>query len=134
MEIKPYWVGIAGLAVLVLFVFIIRVPNAQRRHPWLGPGVREHFANPSVFTMFEMDGCPHCVKAKPQFASMGPTMTIGGSTVEMRTVKSDSPLCAEYGVEGFPSFFLDHAGKRTRYQGERTKNGFVEFLQRELSA
>lgn len=130
MEIKPYWVVIAGLIVLVLFVFSVRMPR-MRRNAWLG---QENFATPAVFTMFEMEGCPHCVKAKPQFASMGPTMTIGETTVEMRTVKSDSPLCEEYEVEGFPTFFLDHAGKRTRYQGERSKSGFVEFLQRELSA
>ena len=146
---KPYWVLIAGLVFLLIFVIIIRMPTSGRRprgrpswrptwnpSTWLGPGgtQREHFANPAVFTMFEMPGCGHCIKAKPHFSSMGPTMTIGGKTVEMRNVKSDSPLCAEYGVEGFPSFFLDHAGKRTRYQGERSKDGFVAFLERELSA
>jgi len=153
MDSKPYWFIIAGLVLLLVFVLIIRMPyswSRPSRRPswkpswrpswnpatWLGPGGtrREHFANPATFTMFEMPGCGHCIKAKPQFASLGSTMTIGGTTVEMRNVQSDSPLVEEYGVTGFPTFFLDYAGKRTQYQGERSKSGFVEFLEKELSA
>jgi len=168
MEVKPYWILVAGLVVLLLFVIMIRLPRHRRlgpggtQHrrssPWLGPGgterhhllgsffgsntyarISEGFASVgggATFTMFGVDWCPHCVKAKPLFESLGPTTTIGGQSVTCRYVNPESDKAAAKGfeIEGYPTFYLEKAGKKIKYGGPRTAEGFHAFLESELSA
>lgn len=176
MEIKPYWVLVAGLVVLLLFVIILIMPGSRwSRHEWhqrgyrpgpspsplvpssnwFGPGGTRHllgfdatptlsegFASSSsnssdtTFTMFAMPWCGHCKKASPIFKAMGPTVTIDGKVVNLRHVDCEAePAAASgYDIEGYPAFFLDHNGKRTKYNGGRDPASFHSFLQQHLSA
>jgi protein disulfide-isomerase A1 len=109
-----------------------------------GPGGTRHllgyegFANGSdtTFTMFSMPWCGHCKKATPLFKSLGPTVTIDGKTVALRHVdlEQEPNAAAGYEIEGYPTFYLDHAGVRSKFDGPRTPDGFLEFLTQKLSA
>jgi len=146
MALKPYWVLVAGFVLLLIFVVMIRMPS-HRRHamptPWLGPGGTHHrfsmfegFASPPVFTMFGVDWCPHCVKAKPLFESLGPTVTIGGHAVTLRYVNPEQQkdVAKDYVIEGYPTFYFENGNTKVKYSGPRTAEGFHEFLQKQLSS
>ena len=143
---KSYWFMVAGFVLVLIFVLLIRVPGGHhRRHHWfgpgghrhlLGPGGQEHFASSPTFTMFGVDWCPHCVKAKPLFESIGPTTTIDGHVVNLRYVnpESDKATAAGFEIDGYPTFYLEKDGQKIKYAGPRTKQGFLEFLRKELAA
>lgn len=160
MEIKPYWVFVAGFIILLLFVMLI-VSMGPRPHwhnrdyrpghyepyswNWFGPGgtrrlftVNEGFsgANDATFSMFSMPWCGHCKVASPIFKSMGPTVTIGGKDVALRHVdcEAEPAATAGYDIQGYPTFYLDYAGKRTKYEGARDASSFQAFLEKHLSA
>lgn len=158
MEIKPYWVFVAGFVMLLLFVIVLRMPSRHHRHatgykptsPWLGPGGTRHllgsmfegfegFSAPrqgAVFTMFGVDWCPHCVKAKPLFESLGPTVTIGGHEVTLRYINPEEQkdMAKDYVIEGYPTFYFENGNTKVKYSGPRTVAGFQEFLQTQLSS
>ena len=153
MVIKPYWVLVAGFVVILLFVLVIRMPRRGRHAtgyrprstPWLGPGGTRHLlgsffegfaSSGATFTMFGVDWCPHCVKAKPLFESLGPTVTIDGQAVALRYVnpETDKQSAQGYELEGYPTFYFEKGAKKIKYAGPRTADGFREFLQKELAA
>jgi thiol-disulfide isomerase/thioredoxin len=86
--------------------------------------------------MFGVDWCPHCVSAKPEFESLGSTVTIGGHAVQLRVVnpEKDKAAAEGYDIQGFPTFYLDANGSRMKYQGPRTAAGFRAFLEKQLAA
>jgi len=154
MEIKSYWVFVAGFVLLFMFVLLI-VTSRRNRHThkhatgylpkpmqshWLGPGgtrrLWEGFASNPTFTMFGVDWCPHCVKAKPLFESLGPTVTIDGHVVNLQYVnpEQDKAAAQGYTIEGYPTFYLEKDGQKTKYGGPRTADGFRAFLKKELSS
>jgi thioredoxin-related protein len=84
-----------------------------------------------TFMMYGVDWCPHCVSAKPEFASLGPTKTIGGVKVACVLVNPEKePEKVKGKVDGFPTFHLyDAQGKLVQeYSGPRKTASFEEFL------
>ena len=93
----------------------------------------EGFQNGDGFTfvMYGVDWCPHCVKAKPEFAALGSTKTIGGAQVACVVVNPEKePEKVKGKVEGYPTFHLyDAQGSFVKeYNGPRTTAGFEAFL------
>ena len=86
--------------------------------------------------MFGVDWCPHCVKAKPLFESLGSTVTIDGQNVELRYVnpETDKAAAAGYQIDGYPTFYFEKDGRKVKYAGPRTAAGFQDFLKSELSS
>jgi thiol-disulfide isomerase/thioredoxin len=147
-DIKPFWFFIAGLALLYIFALIV-MPRRGRHggwHPYPGPapypqqhllgpgGTRqqfyEGFASPAAtFTMFGVDWCPHCKTAKPVVESLKASMT--NADVEVRVVNPEKePQAAEgFAIDGYPTFYLEKAGQKTKYSGPRTVEGMKAFLQ-----
>ena len=84
-----------------------------------------------TFVMYGVDWCPHCVKAKPEFAALGSTKTIGGAQVACVVVNPEKePEKVKGKVEGYPTFHLyDAQGSFVKeYNGPRTTAGFEAFL------
>ncbi len=84
-----------------------------------------------TFVMYGVDWCPHCVKAKPEFAALGSTKTIGGAQVACVAVNPEKePEKVKGKVEGYPTFHLyDAQGSLVKeYNGPRTTAGFEAFL------
>jgi thiol-disulfide isomerase/thioredoxin len=83
------------------------------------------------FIMYGVDWCPHCVSAKPEFAALGSTKTIGGAKVACTIVNPEKePEKVKQKVEGYPTIHLyDAQGKLVKeYSGPRTTAGFEAFL------
>lgn len=97
------------------------------------------YSSPSVsrasFTMFGVDWCPHCVSTKPKFEELGSRQTIGKCEVEFKYVNPEKDIAAAQGyeIEGYPTFYLEKAGKKIKYTGSRDSVGIISFLQKELS-
>jgi thiol-disulfide isomerase/thioredoxin len=88
-------------------------------------------SNGYTFVMYGVDWCPHCVKAKPEFAALGTTKTIGGAQVALMDVNPEKePEKVKGKVEGYPTFHLyDAQGSLLKeYGGPRTTAGFEAFL------
>ena len=94
---------------------------------------RENFQDgPYKFLMFSVDWCPHCVKAKPEFAALGSTKTIGGSTVEMVAInpeEEENPYKEKVKISGYPTLaLLSPNGSVTEYDGPRNTASMDDFL------
>ena len=128
-EVKPLWFFIAGLVLLLVFMFIVvptRPTISGNLHPY------ENFSSDSTFYMFGVDWCPHCVSTKPAFEALGPTQTIGGKTVNVVLVNPEAePEKAKgFQISGYPTLILQKAdGSQIPYSGARTTAGFLQFLQ-----
>ncbi len=83
------------------------------------------------FIMYGVDWCPHCVKAKPDFESLGKTISTSGGVVRCEVVNPEKePEKILSKVDGFPTFHLYADGKLAKeYNGPRTKDGYLSFLQ-----
>ena len=129
MELKSYWVFVAGFVVILLFVAMV-----VSRRPQL-PGMESFADSGCKFMMFGVPWCPHCVAAKPEFEKLGSTATIGGRNVAFVYVnpEEDPTAASGYEIDGYPTFFLIKDGQRMKYSGARNQNGFQMFLQENLA-
>lgn len=121
-----YLIGvIIGLLVLLRFI--------QRSRE----GFQSDSGGADTFTMYYADWCPHCKAVKPAFqewAKNGFVMA-AGKQVKVRMVEqSEKPdEVASKGIKGFPTFLLETAeGKSVEFQGERTPDGYLQFLEEQL--
>ena len=160
-SVKPYWIFIAGMVMLLVVVLFAVAesgpwfgPGGTRRH-WYGPGgTRQAWLGPggtrrllggytaegfydrgsATFTMFGVDWCPHCVSTKPEFEKLGSTKTIGGKTVTMRYVnpEKDKQAAEGYDIQGYPTLILERGGQKMKYSGSRTAQAFEEWLGQNL--
>jgi thiol-disulfide isomerase/thioredoxin len=148
-SIKPYWIFIAGLALLYIFAMIMTPRgyrpshHGRRGHPQgILSGETRHMLyekfedSQPTFYMFGTDWCPHCQTAKPEFTALGATKTIGGKVVKMVYVNPEKePAAAEgFEVKGYPTFYLETAaGNKVKYNGARKTSGFLDFLTQQLA-
>ena len=152
-NVKPYWVLVAGVLLLLAFVLLFVAPRlgpgGTRRawvgpggtlRPWLGPGGTYHpfyepFADAPAATLYMVgtSWCPHCVKAKPEFEALGATVTTaGGKSVAVKYVdgEKDKPSIPQgLQVGGYPTIALAPAnGQMKKYSGERKTAAFRAWL------
>ena len=52
----------------------------------------------------------------------------GSVTLKKVDCTSSTKEAEKFDVEGFPTFILTKNGKNTEYEGERTVDGFMDFL------
>ena len=94
--------------------------------------------NENTFTMYYAEWCGHCKKVKPEFEKFvksGP-IDVNGTTCNIRIVSPEKEPDKAKGVEikGFPTFMLETTdGKMIEYKGERNTQGFLEFINKNLS-
>ena len=125
-NIKPYWFFVAGIVILWISVLSFSAKEGFMGSP-SGP----------IFTMFGSTSCPHCIHAKPDFAKLGPTVTIGDKAVTCRYVeapKADPKLLGRHKVEGYPTYTLEIDGKIWPYNGDRSSADMRAFLESKLVA
>jgi thiol-disulfide isomerase/thioredoxin len=99
---------------------------------------QEGFKNESsgesyTFVMYHSPQCGHCVRAKPEFEKLGESQSIQGKTVNVKMVNPSTQPDEVLGgpeVTGYPTMRLYGPGDKfiADYEGQRTKNGFVQFL------
>jgi thiol-disulfide isomerase/thioredoxin len=89
-----------------------------------------------TFTMYYADWCPHCKTAKPMFVDfMGPgIIQVNGQDVKVKMVEEkEIQKGVDPEVKGYPSFlYSDAAGKVVEYEGPRSPDGFMKFLETQI--
>jgi len=147
-NVKPYWVLVAGLLLLLAFVLLFVAPRlgpGGTRRTWLGPGgtlrpyhpFYEPFADAPAATLYMVgtSWCPHCIKTKPEFEALGSTMTTsGGKTVAVTHLDGEQEKAAiptNLKVEGYPTIALIKADSPTPiyYKGERKTAALRQFVE-----
>ena len=91
-----------------------------------------------TFTMYYMNGCPHCERIKPdfqKFVAAGQVQT-SGKAVKIRMLEQGEAQdeVNSLGIQGFPSFYLSTAdGNSLEYTGERTVPAYMNFIKQNIS-
>lgn len=94
-------------------------------------------SNEAAFTMYYADWCGHCKTAKPGFEEMmksGP-ITVNGKTCKLQMVSPEKEPEKAKGkpIRGFPTFLMElPGGKAVEYRGERSTQGYLEFINKQL--
>jgi thiol-disulfide isomerase/thioredoxin len=91
----------------------------------------------NVFTLYYMNGCPHCERIMPdyrKFVAAG-QFAVNGKKTTVRALEQGDPAAApeleSNNVSGFPTFILSTAdGKNIEYQGERTIEAMKDFIKK----
>ena len=89
----------------------------------------------NVFTMYYMNGCPHCESILPaykKFAADG-QFRLNGKKTQIRMLEQGDPSAAPElearSIKGFPTFILGTAdGKFVEYQGDRSVAAIKNFI------
>jgi thiol-disulfide isomerase/thioredoxin len=130
--------SLLGLILVIGFVLVLLAVS--------GVGVTysgEGFANSygetndrGTFTMYYADWCPHCKTAKPMFKDFMGTgiIQVNGQPIKIRMVEEkEIKKGVDPEVRGYPSFlYSDAAGKVVEFEGPRTPDGFMKFLETEI--
>ena len=127
---------VTGVALAILvFLYVLRVGGNVQGFSDMGATA----ARPS-FTMYYMNGCPHCETILPEFrtfASSGMVLS-NGSTVDIKLLEQADPEAQaginENQIKGFPSFVLKKAdGTNVPYEGDRDVNSCKAFITKQVS-
>ena len=123
------------IAILFYLSFLISGGAMRLMESFTGLG-----ATQNTFTMYYMNGCPHCETVLPeyrQFIASGQVETDGKKT-SIRMLEQGDPQAAPEleanNVKGFPTFILSTAGgNNIEYKGDRTIEAMKEFISQNSS-
>ena len=92
----------------------------------------------NTFTMYYADWCGHCKKAKPEMEELVKKGVIekNGKKCEIRMIspETEPDKAAGKPIKGFPTFLMETAdGQVVEYKGERSTDGYLEFINKTLS-
>ena len=120
-----------GIAILFVIAYISKEGFS---------GHRQGFQNPdqNTFTMYFAEWCGHCKKVKPDFEKFMKTgpITVNGKACHIRMVspEKEPDKAAGKPIRGFPTFLMETTdGQVVEYTGERTTQGFLDFINKSLS-
>jgi thiol-disulfide isomerase/thioredoxin len=90
----------------------------------------ESLSNSKEFVLIHMNGCGHCERLMPEWDAASKENNTG---INMRSVEmneDDGPeLCKKHNITGFPTMLVLENGKKVNdYNGERNKNGILDFI------
>lgn len=93
----------------------------------------------TTFTLYYAEWCPHCKTIKPAFAdwSKNGFVTVAGKNVKLQMVEAEKEPSKARGkpIKGYPTILLETAsGQFHEYTGDRTPEGYMKFLNEQLSA
>ena len=94
----------------------------------------------NTFTLYYMNGCPHCESILPEykkFAAAG-QITTNGAKTKIRLLEQGDPSAAPeleaHNVSGFPTFIMSTAaGQNLEYKGDRTVAAINSFIKENAS-
>jgi hypothetical protein len=93
-------------------------------------------ANQNAFTLYYMNGCPHCESILPEykaFQASGQYKSASGAVTSIKMFEQADPAAASgiqaNNVKGFPTFiFTSKDGKNMPYNGDRTVPAMKAFI------
>lgn len=147
-DAAPRWmITIAFLLLVLLTVVLIwrHACSAARARGQRGPWVPEAFrsepqdaraaSSPAHLIFFHMNGCGWCVRFKPQWQAFvdqhGASLARQGITV--KDALAGTPEAEQYKshISGYPTVLFVRGTRVVRFEGDRTPEGLVEFLQQQ---
>ena len=89
-----------------------------------------------TLVMFYADWCGHCKKLKPVWDETSTEVNEGSSGAKMLKVDCGKPneepshkaIMEKYGIQGYPTIKVFENGSHSEYEGARTKEGLIGFL------
>ena len=118
--------------VLASLLYLLAVFTGYRPHL---DGFTGLSPNTNTFTLYYMNGCPHCESILPDyknFVAAGQIVTSGKKTNIRMLEQGDpdaAPELAANNIKGFPTFILSTAsGENIEYSGDRTVPAMKEFI------
>jgi thiol-disulfide isomerase/thioredoxin len=133
-----FYMKLGVLAIVVIVLYFVYSKFQQRGMPAdavaEGMGMRRE-GGEVVCTMYYTDSCPHCVKAKPEWAKFEDQYNgkvVNGKKILIVKINcQENPEVAEKeNIKGFPTFKFAFNGKTFDYEDDRVLQNFVDFLQR----
>lgn len=89
----------------------------------------------NTFTMYYMNGCPHCETILPAFKNFVASgqVSANGKKTTIRMLEQGDPTAAPElsanNVKGFPTFILNTTdNKNLQYDGDRTVAAMTDFI------
>ena len=127
---------VVGLVVAILAYFAMLVSGGGLKMD----GFADLSPKSNVFTLYYMNGCPHCERIMPaykKFAAAG-QFEANGKKVKIRSLEQGDPTAAPEiearNITGFPTFVLSTAaGDFIEYKGERNIDAMTEFIKKNAS-
>ena len=128
------WKWLLGVLVAVAVAYMLN-HWANRLEGFTGS------SDQNTFTMVYVDWCPHCKDAKPHFQSLMDNWNgkqINGKTVVIEMLNGESKNSAdqakvkELKVESYPTLILTKDGKHVAYDGERTEEAMLSWLNKNI--
>ena len=135
---KPAMLGLIAVVVAVLLLIGVSYwPKPVRGTQGFADIGKTNSSG--TFVMYYADWCPHCQTAKPLFKGF---MESGEKNIKGQLIKFDmieekqmKSMPNPPAVKGFPTIvYSDSAGKTVEFDGPRTAEGFMEFLQQQILA
>ena len=132
-----FYMKLGVLAIVVVVLYFVYSKFQQRgtmQHDPMAEGMSGN-GGEVVCTMYYTDSCPHCVKAKPEWAKFEDQFhnkVVNGKKILITKINcQENPQAAEKeNIKGFPTFKFNFNGKTFDYEDDRVLENFVEFLQR----
>jgi hypothetical protein len=121
---------LVSIVIAILFYFFVIVKGSTDGFADLGEKV-------NVFTLYYMNGCPHCMTLLPAFKDFVAAGQVLGnrSKTKIRMLEQGDPNAAPElearNIKGFPTFILATTdGKYLEYQGDRTVPAMTDFIKK----
>jgi thiol-disulfide isomerase/thioredoxin len=142
-KIRPYRFYISIAIVIVVFVMVSIYGYQQlylgRKKKQFSDVANESGRKDIIEVMFfNVDWCPHCVKAKPEwqsFADQYNGKTVNNYKVECRDVNctedsdpSISTMISDYKIESYPTIIIMKGSKRYDFDAKVTKSALEQFV------
>ena len=90
----------------------------------------------ATITMYHVEWCGYCKKAMPEFKKLKDYhgQIINDSILHVKIVDCDeeTELAKKENITSFPTIKLEHKEETHEYEGERTFNGFMDFLKNKM--
>lgn len=127
-------IAIGVLVILVLY-FIYSKYQQKNLEGMQGMPGNQNAGGEIVCTMYYTDGCPHCVKAKPEWAKFEEAYhgkNVNGKTIVVTKVNCEQnpEIADKEGIKGFPTFKFVSGGQSIDYQEDRTFDSFANFVEK----
>ena len=122
---------VVGIVVsIIAYIAVITMNHGLRMDAFADLGEKTN-----IFTMYYMNGCPHCESILPDFKKLvaAGQVTLNGKKTQFRMLEQADPAAAPElearNVKGFPTFYLATADKNfIEYQGDRSASAIKEFI------
>lgn len=121
---------VVGLVVAILAYIAVLVRGGGFRMDTFAD-----MGNTNTFTLYYMNGCPHCETILPEYKSFvaAGLFEANGKKTKIRMLEQADPAAAPeleaHNVKGFPTFYMQTAdGKSIEYKGERNVAAISQFI------